>query len=163
MRRKEREVKDLGRLDEMIRTCEVARLGLCDGNRPYVVPMNFGYAFEGENLVVYFHSALAGRKLELIRANPNACVEFDRMYTIVEGAAACDHSTILESVIGFGEAEIVEAMDEKIKGLNLLMLHHTGKGDHDFSKCIGATAVIKVTLTEFAGKTNKKKEDQNDV
>lgn len=159
MRRKEREVKDIARLDEMIRECQVARLGLCDGDYPYVVPLNFGYTFEGETLVVYFHSALEGRKLDLIRANPNACVEFDRMFSIIAGENACSHSTILESVIGFGRAELVEDGAEKVKGLNLLMLHHTGKGDNDFSNCIGATAVIKVTLTEFAGKTNRKKED----
>ena len=35
------------------RSCQVCRLGLCDGGEPYVVPLCFGY--DGEAL--YFHAA----------------------------------------------------------------------------------------------------------
>ena len=35
-----------------MRTAQICRLGLCKDNRPYIVPVNFGY--DGEH--IYFHT-----------------------------------------------------------------------------------------------------------
>lgn len=43
MRRKDREVTELETVKEIIRQCDVLRLGLADGDYPYIVPMNFGW------------------------------------------------------------------------------------------------------------------------
>lgn len=43
MRRKDREVTELEAVKEIIRQCDVLRLGLADGDYPYIVPMNFGW------------------------------------------------------------------------------------------------------------------------
>lgn len=43
MRRKDREVTELEAVKEIIRQCDVLRLGLVDGDYPYIVPMNFGW------------------------------------------------------------------------------------------------------------------------
>ena len=53
---------------------KVGRLGCVYQDGPYVVPVN--YAFDGDN--IYVHS-LMGRKLEALRANPNACVQVDEV------------------------------------------------------------------------------------
>lgn len=42
MRRKDREVTELEAVKEIIRQCDVLRLGLADGDYPHIVPMNFG-------------------------------------------------------------------------------------------------------------------------
>lgn len=47
MRRKDREVTELEAVMEIIRQCDVLRLGLADGDYPYIVPMNFGWEEKG--------------------------------------------------------------------------------------------------------------------
>ena len=48
MRRKDREVTELEAVMEIIRQCDVLRLGLADGDYPYIVPMNFGWEEKGQ-------------------------------------------------------------------------------------------------------------------
>ena len=42
MRRADREVTDPVKIREIITSCDCCRLGLCDGERAYVVPLDFG-------------------------------------------------------------------------------------------------------------------------
>lgn len=67
MRRKDREVTELEAVMEIIRQCDVLRLGLADGDYPYIVPMNFGWEEKGGRLYFYLHGAAEGRKAELLR------------------------------------------------------------------------------------------------
>ena len=77
MRRKDREVTDLGAIERIIGDCKVLRLGMVDGRRPYVVPLNFGFDLRGGVLELYCHSAPEGRKVEVLRRNPEVCFEMD--------------------------------------------------------------------------------------
>ena len=43
MRRNEKEIKDLSVIESIIKKAKVMRLALCDGNQPYIIPLNFGY------------------------------------------------------------------------------------------------------------------------
>jgi hypothetical protein len=43
MRRNEKEIKDPAALRAIIQQSKVCRVGLSDGNRPYIVPLCFGY------------------------------------------------------------------------------------------------------------------------
>ena len=72
MRRKDREVTELEAVKEIIRQCDVLRLGLADGDYPYIVPMNFGWEEKEGRLYFYLHGAAEGRKAELLRQN-GAC------------------------------------------------------------------------------------------
>ena len=67
MRRKDREVTELETVKEIIRQCDVLRLGLADGDYPYIVPMNFGWEEKEGRLYFYLHGAAEGRKAELLR------------------------------------------------------------------------------------------------
>ena len=64
MRRKDREVTELEAVKEIIRQCDVLRLGLADGDYPYIVPMNFGWEEKEGRLYFYLHGAAEGRKAE---------------------------------------------------------------------------------------------------
>ena len=50
MRRSDREVKDLNTIKEIISKCEVVRLAMCEDNIPYIVPLNYGYEFDGNKM-----------------------------------------------------------------------------------------------------------------
>ena len=83
MRRKDREITDRKKIDDMIRSCHCCRLGFCDEGTAYIVPLNFGYVSEEEKQVFYFHGAKEGRKLELIRKYHRAGFELDTAYQLL--------------------------------------------------------------------------------
>lgn len=57
MRRKDKEITDRARIDEIINGTQVMRIGVSKDNNPYVVPVSSGY--DGESL--YFHTATKGK------------------------------------------------------------------------------------------------------
>ncbi len=57
---------------ELLILARIGRLGCVDNDEPYVVPIN--YLFEDE--LVYSHS-LPGRKIDILRAHPRACLQVD--------------------------------------------------------------------------------------
>lgn len=63
MRRKEKEITESKILHEIVESAQVCRLGLSDGNAPYIVPLSFGY----RDGVLYFHSAAESKKIDIIK------------------------------------------------------------------------------------------------
>ena len=47
MRRKDREVTDFETIVQIIDECQIIRIGLADGEFPYIVPLNFAYTVTG--------------------------------------------------------------------------------------------------------------------
>ena len=45
MRRKDRELTELGEILQVVERCKVCRLAMADAAGLYLVPMNFGYAY----------------------------------------------------------------------------------------------------------------------
>ncbi|MEY8311368.1 pyridoxamine 5'-phosphate oxidase family protein [Oscillospiraceae bacterium 42-9] len=152
MRRKDREITGLAEIMEILSSCQVCRLGMCQKGMPYVVPLNFGVEREGERLVLYFHGAREGKKLDIIRENPQVCVEFDGEHRLLEGETACAYSFAYESVIGFGKAEILESHEEKAQGLAAILRSLTGKEFTFTPEQTQSVAVLRVALEEVAGK-----------
>ena len=152
MGRKDREITGLAEIMEILSRCQVCRLGMCQKGMPYVVPLNFGVEREGERLVLYFHGAREGKKLDIIRENPQVCVEFDGEHRLLEGETACAHSFAYESVIGFGKAEILESHEEKAQGLAAILRSLTGKEFTFTPEQTQSVAVLRMALEEVAGK-----------
>ena len=85
MRRKDRAVTDPAKIRAVLAECQVCRLGLRDGDRVYVVPLNFGLAEREGKQFLYFHGAKEGRKADLIRQGGCACFEMDTGYRLQGG------------------------------------------------------------------------------
>lgn len=77
MRRKDREVTDFSEIIEIMKNCDVCRLALNDDGFPYILPLNFGMAVNGDKITLYFHSALEGYKVGLIQKDNRASFEMD--------------------------------------------------------------------------------------
>lgn len=150
MRRKEREIKDINEIEAIIRKAKVCRLGLAVDNTPYIVPVNFGY----EDRCIYIHCATEGRKLDMIRQNNIVCFEVDTDDEIIDGGeVACKWGTTYRSVIGYGNAFILEDFDQKKHALDVLMKHYTGKTNFTYTdKSIETVGIIKIQVTELSGK-----------
>jgi nitroimidazol reductase NimA-like FMN-containing flavoprotein (pyridoxamine 5'-phosphate oxidase superfamily) len=150
--RREREVTDLGRICEILDKSMVLHLGMVDGDEPYVVPMNYGYTMENGKLIVYLHSALRGKKLDMIRANPKVFFEMDCDLTPFEGEKPCQYGLSYSSVMGKGIARIVEDVEEKKTALSVLMKTQTGKDFSFEDRLVGIVAVIRIDVEEYTAK-----------
>lgn len=52
---------------------EICSVALHDEPYPYVMPMNYGYTWD-DKLIFYFHMAIEGHRIELIKKNPLVAV-----------------------------------------------------------------------------------------
>ncbi len=152
MRRTDREVKDMEDILSIIKKCDVCRLAFFDEEFPYIIPLNFGYSYENEELLFYFHSAKVGKKLDLIAANNKVSFEMDCSHELIEGDEACKYSMAFESVCGNGQVELLEK-ESKILALNKLMKQYTGKEDFHFDeKVLAMTEVFQLKVNSITGK-----------
>lgn len=157
MRRSDREIRDIAEIINIIETCDVCRLALLDGHVPYIVPLNFGYEFTDNTLILYFHSANEGKKLDLIAKNPLACFEMDCSHKLIEAEEACGYTMEYESVIGRGRVSICSEKSEKIRALGLLMKQYApGKAFHFPDHALEAVTVFKLVVSELSGKRLKR-------
>ena len=154
MRRKDREITDFNKKMDIINKCKVCRVGLSDNDIPYIIPLNFGYVVENNTLVLFFHSAMEGKKLDIIKKNNNACFEIDCDNKLIEGESACNYSYSYKSLIGFGKIIILENIEDKIFGLSSIMKHQTEKDIiHEFTQeQVNTVCVYKMIVDEFTGK-----------
>lgn len=152
MIRKDREITDINEILKIIDKCKVMRIGFCEDNEAYIVPMNFGYTYENDRLTFYFHGALKGRKYEIMKKNNRVGFEMDCDIVPYEGKLPCQYGTEFSSIIGSGKAEMINDPAEKIEAVKILMKTQTGK-DFEFNeKLVSVIHVFKVTASEFACK-----------
>lgn len=147
LRRKDKEIIDSGEIEEVIKKAIVCRLGLVDRDEAYIVPVNFGY----ERNAIYFHSALEGRKIELIKKNNKVCFEIDTDVG-VEKTDRSNCSVTYRSVIGTGRAYILETDEEKLRGLKVIMRQCAG-GEYAFSEeRLDSVLVVEIKIESITGK-----------
>lgn len=176
MRRADREVTDIAQMLDIVRHCDVVHVSYVDAEGLTIVPMNFGFAYAaGESgnadgaadtgdlagtLTLYMHSAPEGRKYDAITAAGNALPVAFEMNTdreIIEGRTWCNWGEAFKSVIGNGTASIVTDVDEKIRGLQLLMEQQMGTANIPFTpQQATSVAVWKIESTRFTAKIHAK-------
>lgn len=158
MTRRERQVTDMGEIINILDKSKVLHLGLVDGDEPYVVPMNYGYEFVDDTLIIYLHGARRGRKLDLIRKNSKVFYELDCDIVPFEGEVACKYGITYSSVMGRGEAFLVEDVEEKKHALSVLMKTQTGKDFTFDDKLVSVVSIIKIVTKEYTAKQRKQSE-----
>ena len=152
MTKRERQVTDPVEIRRILDTAKVLHLGLAVNNEPYVVPMNYGYTEEEGKLVLYLHSALKGKKLDMMSANPNVFFELECDRMPFEGKLPCQYGLVYSSIMGRGEARIVEDVEEKMKALSILMKTQTGKDFTFNAQLVSIVAVIRIDVEEYTAK-----------
>ena len=152
MTRRERQITDPEQILQILDTAKIVHLGLAVDNEPYVVPMNYGYTMEDGKLTVYLHCSHRGRKLDMIRANPNVFLEMECDLVPFEGDVACRYGLAYSSLMGRGKAEIVEDVEEKKKALVLLMKTQTGKEISFEDKMTTIVTIVKINVSEYTAK-----------
>ena len=152
MTKRERQITDEHQIRAILDAAKVLHLGLAVDNEPYVVPMNYGCTWENGKMVLYLHSALQGKKLDMIRTNPRVFFEMDCDLTPFEGEKPCQYGLAYSSVMGRGTARIVEDVEEKIRATSVLMKTQTGKDFSFNERLVSIVAVIRIDVEEYIAK-----------
>ena len=152
MRRAEQEITNHREIDALLREGSLCHLGLMDEGIPYVVPVTYGY--DGESL--YIHSAMEGRKMDLLRTNPMVCFEITPQWSLVPGKRGCDWTASYESVIGWGRAWFVDNHESKLAAFEIILQQVNPGQPHTFSPdIVSKTAVIRIDIANVTGKRSQ--------
>lgn len=155
LRRSDKALEDRAELVRILRGQKHVTLALCADNQPYLVTMNHGLD-EAEHCL-YFHCAPAGKKVDLIRANPQVWGQALEDGGYLDGE--CDHA--YRTVQFQGRAEFVTDVDEKRRALALMIdqLESTPepvKARNLTPENIAGVCIIRVRLGEMTGKAGPK-------
>ena len=152
MTKRERQITDENQIMAILDAGKVLHLGLAVDNEPYVVPMNYGYTKENGKLVMYLHSAVRGKKLDMIRINPKVFFEIDCDLVPFESDLPCQYGLSYSSVMGKGIARIVDDVEEKKKAMSVLMKTQSGKDFTFEDRLVSIVAVIRIDVEAYTAK-----------
>jgi uncharacterized protein len=150
MRRKDREIKDKELMFDIINRADECCLAMSLNDQPYVIPVSYGFT----DKAIYIHCALEGKKLDIIKQNPKVCLTFYIDMDIDMTGPANTWTAYYQSVVVFGNAELIEDLKERQKGMNVFLTHYAGKGMDFEDKHLAKVMVIKVTINEMTGKSH---------
>lgn len=155
MRRKDREITDFSEIVKIIDECEIVRLGLADGDYPYIVPVNFAYRVSGRKVELYIHGAMAGRKYEILQKNPVCSFEMDiplKLDCIYEKK---DVTMRYKCVMGKAKVEFLDGEQKQSALDDIIMARYEETRNFDYNRnAVARTAVAKLTVTEMTAKAN---------
>jgi hypothetical protein len=153
VRRRNRVMKTSGDMEALLEKMPVGRLAVVTDDGPYVVPVNYLF-LEGS---IYFHSALSGRKMDALRADPRVCFLVDEVGPQVIWDEGCGISQIYKSVVCFGRAEFVKDPTEKRRVLEI-MIGKLVPPNYPLpvieDQNVQGTAVVRVIIEGMTGKEN---------
>lgn len=110
--------EDKEKIERFLTEKRVGILGMSDHKgMPYSVPVNYVY-HKGK---IYFHGMGSGKKNDILEKNPAVCFNvFEEFGTVADSMPSkCD--TAYFSVVIFGNAVLVEDMEEKTRALEQLL------------------------------------------
>lgn len=146
LRRNEFSSDDEGIFKTLMQTCDYGTLSLVEEGVPYGVPVNFAWWNES----VVFHGAKEGRKIEVVKKNPNATFSVVKPYAFIPSHAthttlACPATQFFASVIFQGTVRMVEDASQKAAALSALMAKHQPEGHHEPLSSLGHKAMLEKT------------------
>jgi len=152
IRRHDKAIIDVEELQYILKKGRVCRLAMVDGQKPYLVPLSYGYA--GETL--YFHCAHKGRKIDILHKNPHVWFEITIDTAVTSAPKPCDWGVAFQCVMGEGVVEWIETEEEKSAALSVIMEQQAGgKSDKPFifgPKALARTTVFSVAIKSISGK-----------
>jgi nitroimidazol reductase NimA-like FMN-containing flavoprotein (pyridoxamine 5'-phosphate oxidase superfamily) len=142
MRRKTRELIDPESIDALLRSEKIMHLAMSQNDIPFLVPVYFAW----DGVALYFHSAHAGSKIEILKLNPEVCFEISSVRGFIAAEEACDFEAHHCTAIGFGRAAFIEDELEKIRALNLIVAHFTKMPFEYPKENLAKTLVIRIDV-----------------
>ncbi|MDF2984535.1 MAG: hypothetical protein K0R50_45 [Eubacterium sp.] len=161
IRYKQRICTDTAVIEEFLAVTRTGVVGISGASYPYCVPVNYVW----KNGVVYFHGLGSGKKVQLLRDNPDVSFTVFQEFGTVKDPVPCHADTSYRSVMLFGRVEKVEDFNESADALQAIVdkfmpgfyhgrissaLVEKYRSAHDNK----AVAVYKITPVEITAKEN---------
>jgi len=140
-------------IKQIIDKCDSCFLAMVDQEgMPYVLPFNFGY----EDDTIFLHSDTKGKKIDILKNNPNVCLAFstDHKLFFRHETVACSYGMDYRSVLAYGKVVFIDDYDEKVKVLNIIMRKYTDKEFNFNAPAVNNVAVYKVEVSKIEGKVS---------
>lgn len=156
IRRQNRTLEDQNRIEELLEISEYGFLGLGITDNGYAYGIPISYAYDKKTNSLYFHCATEGQKLDIIKKNNKVsfCVVGDTR------PIAEQFTTLYESVIAFGKADIDLSDEEKRKALRLLVKKYSSDhevlGENYIDKSWNRTFAFKIVIEHITAKAKYK-------
>ena len=155
MRRKDREVTDFETILNIIDECNIIRIGLADGEFPYIVPLNFAYTVTEKQIEFYVHGAMAGRKYELMNKNKKCSFEMDIPLKMDCIAEKKDVTMRYKCVMGTADITFLEGEEKQNVIDNIIMNRYKETRNFDYNrKMVAVTTVAKLIVIDLTAKVN---------
>lgn len=138
-------------IEALLAKALVGRLGTCNRDEPYVVPICFLHVEDR----IYFHSRIQGKKLENMKTNPRVCFQVDD-HSLVRSPRPCDFSMRYRSVIIFGRVRFLKDTKEKLRALKAMLEKYdiSDSAEAIDEAMVDRVAVGEITVEEITGKKN---------
>jgi nitroimidazol reductase NimA-like FMN-containing flavoprotein (pyridoxamine 5'-phosphate oxidase superfamily) len=136
---------------EIMHRCQWCHMAMVDAeNKPYLLPMNFGFASD----VIYIHGSQRGKKAEILAQNPDVCINFsiDHVLRYQHEEVACSWSMKYRSVLVYGKAESIEDPLEKAAALNVIMKQYTDRQFNYSPPSLREVRVWKISIDRIDGR-----------
>jgi nitroimidazol reductase NimA-like FMN-containing flavoprotein (pyridoxamine 5'-phosphate oxidase superfamily) len=151
-RKAERADYDRALIESIIDEALSCHVGFAIDGRPWVIPTI--HARIDDNL--YVHGAVANHMLRTVASGIDTCVTITLVDGLVLARAAFHHSMNYRSVMVFGRAQSVDAIDEKRAAFHAFVEHivpgRTRDARPPTDKEIRATLVLRLRINEASAK-----------
>lgn len=156
MRRKDREITDIRVITSILDMCKTASVAMMDHGVPYVIPLSYGYEMKGDNLVLYFHCAKEGRKIDILKHDNRVCFTIFCEGEPFHAEIPCNSVYFYSSIIGNGEVEFIENSADKRYALSKMFAHQSGQ-EIEFTEAQADTVcVFQIISKDYTGKQKAK-------
>ncbi len=149
---------DERKIEAFLSKTKTGFLGLIDNETPYVLPLNYVWS----NGSIYIHGAAEGRKIDILRNQPNACFTVSEEYGTIADPIPAMTDTAFMSVIVSGTAEFITDLDEATSVMQAMLNKYVpgyynaplSKSHVDrYRSSLGSkTLVIKITPEKLTAK-----------
>lgn len=135
----------------VLSTEPVGYLGMAGEGWPYVVPISFA----GDGDTLFFHGA-GSLKASLLEADRHVCLAVTTVPGFLPAADPCDENFSYESVLAFGDVELVEDAGERDHALRMIVAKYDASlATADFKpSLLKATSVWALRVAALTYKRN---------
>ena len=163
MRYTARAVTDEAWIKRFLRRMPHGVLATVHGGQPFAT--NNLYAFDDAAHAIYMHTAQVGRARANVEAESRVCFTVSQMGRLLPYPKPVDFDVEYASVVIFGQASMVEALDEKRRILYLLLDKYAPhlKPGQDYEPIpdedLKRTAIYRIEIDSWSAKKNEAEPD----
>ena len=150
MRRRDREITDKNKIADILMRGQAMSLAFA-GEEPYVIPMNYGFTFDGGEFKLYIHGAREGQKVDRMLSDSRVAFTVftdNRVYRMESD----EYTSSFDSVCGEGVVTMLRGEDKQ-RALRAIMAHYAPGREFAFdARTLEHTMAAEIAVTKIMGK-----------